>query len=306
MYSPNQGENIVAMFRQVVGFLPFPKALSFARQTRPSSTTTSTMCSLHRVTDLAQKAIRRAGISPKLPPWVPFSASASPHPALSNAELDDLKSIVRSMDVADLAVFRDDFVNPVARDSRRRFIDHQLDAGAIAYISVCERSDVTMAIFVLPPGSSIPIHDHTHMCVVSRVLWGVLDVVSFDLLPQESSAMPNTRLGSFLPARRRADSVLREGEIAALTPHAGNVHSFQAREWTAVFDVLVPPYSEAAGRNCNFYREARRSSEDNIFLQVSFQPTALHDFFPLFLFIFLFLLTDKLLVLRLYLESFLS
>jgi hypothetical protein len=54
--------------------------------------------------------------------------------------------------------------------------------GAIYYQHVADSLTFSMGVFVLPPYSSIPLHDHPNMCVLSRVLCGDLQVRSFDLV----------------------------------------------------------------------------------------------------------------------------
>ncbi|CAM9854171.1 unnamed protein product, partial [Ectocarpus sp. 13 AM-2016] len=38
-----------------------------------------------------------------------------------------------------------------------------------------------MTVFVLPKGGEIPLHDHPNMAVLSRILFGTLDVTSYDV-----------------------------------------------------------------------------------------------------------------------------
>lgn len=104
-----------------------------------------------------------------------------------------------------------------------------------------------MAVFILPPGSAIPLHDHVNMFVISRVLWGRLEVREYDLLPRGWNG------GGRRVALRMEPSFTEEGETRVLTPTKGNLHSFHASEWTAVFDVLVPPYDPEEGRDCRYY-----------------------------------------------------
>lgn len=128
---------------------------------------------------------------------------------------------------------------------------------SIFYIPVAERSDMIMAVFVMSPGSSIPLHDHSHMYVASSVLWGRLQVSSYDWV---NNGRPSlwTRAK---PAKKYPDFELAEGMVRTLTPTQGNIHKFLAKEWTAVFDVVVPPYDDEQGRSCKYYQQLTANSQ---------------------------------------------
>mmetsp|Transcript_20316 Transcript_20316/g.34922 ORF Transcript_20316/g.34922 Transcript_20316/m.34922 type:complete len:407 (+) Transcript_20316:97-1317(+) len=46
----------------------------------------------------------------------------------------------------------------------------------------------SVGIFVFPPNTEIPLHDHPGMVVISRVLYGVLQVQSFDVIPENANS----------------------------------------------------------------------------------------------------------------------
>jgi len=148
-----------------------------------------------------------------------------------------------------------------------------------------------MGIFVFPPHTKIPLHDHPGMCVLSRVLYGDLQRLSLDLArdqsrPQQEDDNPNnspwsnnkkgvieyTNSSSWLPfwafsKGKTTTSTLPEGSkrafkncidhlkapaCTALYPYEGNLHEFVAGpHGAAVLDVLLPPYN--AERDCTFY-----------------------------------------------------
>eukprot|EP01138_Halocafeteria_seosinensis_P011286 gb/GECG01011528.1/.p1 GENE.gb/GECG01011528.1/~~gb/GECG01011528.1/.p1 ORF type:complete len:327 (+),score=34.90 gb/GECG01011528.1/:1-981(+) len=63
---------------------------------------------------------------------------------------------------------------------------------------------VTMGIFILPPGTSLPLHDHPGMCVVSKVLYGSLHLRTYDLCTHQGQMFPHLRspsLGDVMPAK---------------------------------------------------------------------------------------------------------
>lgn len=57
----------------------------------------------------------------------------------------------------------------------------------------------------------------------------------------------------FIAVKREID-VNTANQVRYLTPSNGNVHRFRARQWTAVFDLAVPPYDPLQGRPCHYFR----------------------------------------------------
>lgn len=131
------------------------------------------------------------------------------------------------------------------------------EAPGTYYFDIANTALFSIGVFVLGPHNYIPLHDHPNMCVLSKVLWGSLDVRSYDWADW-------TRLD----ANRKAGGVARvvddevtysEGMIKLLLPNkGGNLHSFRAANaapvGVAVLDVILPPYDEAGGRACSYYR----------------------------------------------------
>ncbi|XP_006651648.2 plant cysteine oxidase 2-like [Oryza brachyantha] len=128
------------------------------------------------------------------------------------------------------------------------------------YMYECEK--FTVAIFYLPPGTVMPLHDHPGMTVFSKLLAGSAHVQSFDWV---SPAVHGN--GANRPVRssttRLAKRVL-DHDVAAgcgtwvLYPSSGgNLHRFIAGgdEPCAFLDVLTPPYSLGPRRQCTFYRD---------------------------------------------------
>lgn len=206
------------------------------------------MCNLRRIVDIA-------GLAAKRTPAIHNQFGRRPSP-LSDGELRALTQAVRGVSARDLAIHKADFVGAA----------RQRGFASIVYVGVANLPTVTMAVFVMPPGAEIPLHDHTHMCVVSHVLWGELEVQSYDVLP---SMVGFDRLRA---VKRQVD-IIEEGGECSLTPVLGNIHSFRAREWTAVFDVLVPPYNAEEDRECRYFMvdggewERGKGGEDVVFLQ---------------------------------------
>ena len=126
----------------------------------------------------------------------------------------------------------------------------------ITYHHIAEDAEVSLGVFVLPAGASIPLHNHPGMTVLSRVLAGRLALRSFDWVEGDAPPWPST----WRDATLVADAVLTAGAPAAsLRPASGgNIHSFTAVGGpAAVLDLLAPPYRpDAEGRDCTYYEEA--------------------------------------------------
>lgn len=168
-----------------------------------------------------------------------------------------------------------------------------------------------MGVFIFPPLSKIPLHDHPGMCVLSRVLYGELQRKSLDLAREQpnhhredhqpqmetkgvSSWIPWTRSGkrrrdsdipegSKLAYRNRVDN-LRAPDCTILFPFEGNLHEFVAGpHGAAVLDVLLPPYDHQHHRDCTFYEisecsplEKMDSHRDKVWITPTGQPEDFH------------------------------
>ncbi|DBA03727.1 TPA: hypothetical protein N0F65_004144 [Lagenidium giganteum] len=133
----------------------------------------------------------------------------------------------------------------------------------VRYQHIWEDERVSIGIFILPPGASIPLHDHPDMSVISRVLHGSLHVQSCDLLgPTEmaEALAENTSIECDASRQQLArvvtDRVMHGPFTTELLPDHGNIHQFIADSEVgcAIFDILTPPYDPAEGRDCTYYR----------------------------------------------------
>lgn len=127
----------------------------------------------------------------------------------------------------------------------------------VGYQEVYSGSEITLCIFVLRAGAHIPLHDHPHMHVFGRLLFGRMRVTSYNPMPLEDPADGNA--GRWPPrgalvANLQADHVMGPEPVTYVVgPCEGNVHELHALEDCAFFDVVVPPYDTAAGRGCTYY-----------------------------------------------------
>jgi len=176
-------------------------------------------------------------------------AGKNPGWTQDSAAVLNVAECVRKVSAEDLGVIQSEYVS-----RRDRYIE---------YINVGECEDLTMCVFILPPLSRIPLHDHPQMTVFSKVLWGDLEIESYDLIKPVDTF--GRALGKSNPKTR-----LKTAEVAVTYRDKSNVHTFLAHEWTAVFDILVPPYDVAHGRPCHYFSDPSNiSSSTNQFSEDS-------------------------------------
>ncbi|KAK9831320.1 hypothetical protein WJX81_002037 [Elliptochloris bilobata] len=124
----------------------------------------------------------------------------------------------------------------------------------IEYLHVHEDADLSLGVFCLPRGASLPLHNHPGMTVLSRVLYGDMHVRAFDWAEPAPGGDP------WAPRRATlvADRVMHAGEEPALlqASSGGNMHAFTAASSCAVLDLLAPPYdTNDPDKDCTYYRE---------------------------------------------------
>eukprot|EP00292_Cryptomonas_paramecium_P016518 CAMPEP_0113661800 /NCGR_PEP_ID=MMETSP0038_2-20120614/191_1 /TAXON_ID=2898 /ORGANISM="Cryptomonas paramecium" /LENGTH=207 /DNA_ID=CAMNT_0000576563 /DNA_START=110 /DNA_END=729 /DNA_ORIENTATION=+ /assembly_acc=CAM_ASM_000170 len=122
----------------------------------------------------------------------------------------------------------------------------------IEYVSVAEEPTFHIAIFLMPKGKRLPLHDHPRMCVLSKVVFGSLTINSYDRLNYDTIDFKAP-----FPCR----PLLTEMEVAGSDPSltlfptgGGNLHELEALTDCAILDILAPPYDFDRGRPCNYYR----------------------------------------------------
>lgn len=185
-----------------------------------------------------------------------------------------------------------DTTNPQQPHNQGQTQRQQKQQQPVRYLHLSEvEGQYSMGIFVFPPHSRIPLHDHPGMCVLSRVLYGDLHRLSLDLARNQDgdehakdhvmmedekdperqswlrshltlSGMRKSRARkakkSFPPGTKRAYKHgvdhLQAPDCTILYPFEGNLHEFVAGpNGAAVLDVLLPPYDVDHHRDCTFY-----------------------------------------------------
>mmetsp|Transcript_102850 Transcript_102850/g.235907 ORF Transcript_102850/g.235907 Transcript_102850/m.235907 type:complete len:266 (-) Transcript_102850:425-1222(-) len=119
---------------------------------------------------------------------------------------------------------------------------------------ILECPSLSLCIFLIPRGSCIPLHDHPHMSVFGRLLFGKMQVRSYDIDNVASSDVQNAMYyGQPVRATRATSGVLGPDPATyQLTPSFGNLHELTAIEDCSFFDVIFPPYG-AEGRDCTYF-----------------------------------------------------
>lgn len=133
----------------------------------------------------------------------------------------------------------------------------------ITYLHIYECDKFSIGIFCLPPSGVIPLHNHPGMTVFSKLLFGSMNIKSYDWVADLPSST-NGSLGSrcVSPPGFRLAKVHIDTDFTApcntsiLYPAAGgNMHCFTALTSCAVLDVLGPPYNDSEGRHCAYYND---------------------------------------------------
>ncbi|KAG7400701.1 hypothetical protein PHYBOEH_004748 [Phytophthora boehmeriae] len=148
----------------------------------------------------------------------------------------------------------------------------------VHYEHVYEDETFSIGIFILPPGVSIPLHDHPGMSVISRLLYGSLHIKACDLVPNKGASTGNN---SQYLARLRVDEVVTAPVTVELLPERHNLHELTggADIGCAFFDIITPPYDANEGRDCTYYRvvgtsdKHEQQSGDKLLVLESYNPT---------------------------------
>ncbi|KAG6611685.1 uncharacterized protein IUM83_17173 [Phytophthora cinnamomi] len=143
----------------------------------------------------------------------------------------------------------------------------------VHYWKLWESDTIDIGIFFMPPNSTIPLHNHPGMSVVTRVLYGAAKVTSYDIVSDaEIQTLEAGDEIAYEDATFTADAinpadgsvswarVSREGQFGPetttwLDPRRFNLHNIQASSdiGCAMLDIMVPPYDNA-NRDCHHFK----------------------------------------------------
>ncbi|XP_063992001.1 2-aminoethanethiol dioxygenase [Diachasmimorpha longicaudata] len=143
----------------------------------------------------------------------------------------------------------------------KKILDHvENQCAPMCVIDIFENQDITIAIFLLKHGVTLPMHDHPGMHGLLKVINGVVKIDSFTIQIPSSGVI---QLDEELTALRHASEIVETNDPACvLTPHDHNLHEISCVNGTAAFlDILSPPYNvdlderERSLRPCTFFRQ---------------------------------------------------
>mmetsp|Transcript_4667 Transcript_4667/g.6192 ORF Transcript_4667/g.6192 Transcript_4667/m.6192 type:complete len:288 (-) Transcript_4667:182-1045(-) len=92
--------------------------------------------------------------------------------------------------------------------------------------------DLVMAIFLLPKGVAMPIHDHPGMTVASKLLYGMVEVEEYDWVNKSKK----------LCRKYSEKGDANEIKVHAIGAEYCNIHTFKAITDSAILDIITPPY----------------------------------------------------------------
>jgi hypothetical protein len=120
------------------------------------------------------------------------------------------------------------------------------DANISQCFEICSSEAFQLAVFIVPAGGKLHLHDHPEMCVMSKLITGEMQLTSYT---RATSADPNS---VDIPVGPGSVEVMRYPVLPwSLSADNNNFHELVALTPTVVFEALVCPYSD--DRPCTYY-----------------------------------------------------
>lgn len=139
------------------------------------------------------------------------------------------------------------------------------------FVDIYENDDVSISIFILAPGYTMPLHDHPMMYGILKAISGTLMVQSYTAIDQLRN--PHIQYGQTIKANMEPLKELTpKSDSAVLSPNECNYHEIQAVNGPAAFfDVLSPPYEADipthGPRCCSFYKKTVGEAANSVVLE---------------------------------------
>jgi hypothetical protein len=127
-------------------------------------------------------------------------------------------------------------------------------------MTVVESENFDIAVFLLPRGFVLQLHDHPNMVVCSKLIFGSLSIRSFTKIKSEDGGDILAKL------ELNAEKTCRD-DPWFLTPRDGNFHEITPLSDCVMLDILLPPYDDH-DRQCNFYSAHKTDSEQQWLLKL--------------------------------------
>ncbi|XP_014205710.1 2-aminoethanethiol dioxygenase [Copidosoma floridanum] len=145
-------------------------------------------------------------------------------------------------------------------------------------IDVFENQDITIAVFILKSGMTLPMHNHPEMHGLLKVINGVVKINSYTFETQDDEK--TLELGRTISVTKHAPVTVRSTDPACvLTPILKNIHEITCLEGPAAFlDVLSPPYDILGkygekSRLCTYFKVLQDDgTTDKVQLEVTNVP----------------------------------
>ena len=133
----------------------------------------------------------------------------------------------------------------------------QIQPAPMCVIDIFENKDLTISVFILKHGVTMPMHDHPGMHGFLKVISGAVQVNSYTLKTNDDHIIKLNKEVSAL--RHRPISLHSNSPACVLTPRDKNLHEILCIEGPAAFlDILSPPYDVDEGgkgpRPCTFFK----------------------------------------------------
>jgi hypothetical protein len=133
-------------------------------------------------------------------------------------------------------------------------------------LDICTSRKFSIAVFIIPRGCRLPLHDHPNMCVLSKLIVGRLRYRSFTPIGYNT----NLSTGTYQCVNEYKTF---HDPTWALTRSVGNFHELIAEECCVLLDSILPPYHPPE-RSCIYYQANQLPSKEWI-LEATSEPEGL-------------------------------